>query len=134
MSEPFLERLSGFTPDAGRLDRDALLFAAGRRSARPNRGWMTLASVLAGTQALSLVLLWPRPAPPAARFIVPVAAVPAPPADLAPPTSRAPVGAGLRWARHSLMEAETPDRPADVTFIDRGPPLRAFPTPPSLLN
>ena len=38
MSEPILERLSRFTPDAGRLDRDALLFAAGRESARPNRG------------------------------------------------------------------------------------------------
>ena len=32
MSESFLERLSRFTPDAGRLERDALLFAAGRRS------------------------------------------------------------------------------------------------------
>ena len=61
MSEPSLERLSRFTPDAGGLDRDALLFAAGRSSARPNRGWMALASLLTGTQALSLVLLWPRP-------------------------------------------------------------------------
>ena len=64
MSEPFLERLSRFTPDAGRLDRDALLFAAGRNSARPNRGWMTMAGLLAGTQALSLVLLWPPASPP----------------------------------------------------------------------
>ena len=68
MSEPFLERLSRFTPDAGGLDRDALLFAAGRGSARPNRGWMTLATLLASTQALSLVLLWPRPTPPAGRI------------------------------------------------------------------
>ena len=68
MSEAFLERLSRFTPDAGGLDRDALLFAAGRSSARPNRGWMTLASLLAGTQTLSLVLLWPHPTPPASGF------------------------------------------------------------------
>ena len=39
MSEPILERLNRFTPDAGGLDRDALLFAAGRESAaaRPVR-------------------------------------------------------------------------------------------------
>ena len=47
MSEPILERLSRFTPDAGGLDRDALLFAAGRESARPNRGWM-IAGLSAG--------------------------------------------------------------------------------------
>ena len=68
MSEPFLERLSRFTPDAGRLDRDALLFAAGRGSVRPNRGWITLATLLASTQLLSLVLLV-------------AAALPRPPAD-----------------------------------------------------
>ena len=132
MSEPILERLSRFTPDAGGLDRDALLFAAGRSSARPNRGWMTLASLLAGTQALSLVLLWPHPTPPAGRLTVPVASVPAPPA--------APRASGLRgvgrtpasWsARRSLLESDTEDRPAgDVTFIDSGPPLRAFAAAP----
>ena len=63
MSEPILERLSRFTPDAGRLDRDALLFAAGRDSARPSRGWMALATLLASTQSLSLLLLWPQPRP-----------------------------------------------------------------------
>ena len=55
MSEPSLERLSRFTPDAGSLDRDALLFAAGRSSARPNRGWMTLASLLAVALLLGAV-------------------------------------------------------------------------------
>ena len=33
MSESFIERLSRFTPDAGALDRDSLLYAAGRESA-----------------------------------------------------------------------------------------------------
>ena len=32
MSEQFLERLNRFTPDAGKLNRDELLFEAGRRS------------------------------------------------------------------------------------------------------
>ena len=85
MSEPFLERLSRFTPDAGGLDRDALLFAAGRGSARPNRGWMTLAALLASTQALSLVLLWPHPTPPGGGIDrAPSPACPMPPATLEP--------------------------------------------------
>jgi hypothetical protein len=136
MSEAFLEHLSRFTPDANGLDRDALLFAAGRSSARPNRGWMTVASLLAGTQALSLLLLWPHPAPPAAGFAVPVALVPEPPATPEPRTSRAWANPGLRSARHSLLESETEDHPtSDVTFVDSGPPLRAGgPLPPSLLN
>jgi hypothetical protein len=136
MSEPILERLSRFTPDAGRLDRDALLFATGRSSARPNRGWMTLATLLASTQALSLVLLWPHPTPPAASFAVRVATVPELPATFDPRTSETWANPGLWSARHSLLESETQDRPAgDVTFIDSGPPLRAFgPLPPSLLN
>ena len=88
MSEPILERLSRFTPDAGGLDRDALLFAAGRESARPNRGWMTLASLLASTQALSLVASLASPEPAVAGLPVPVAAAPAPSAvsNRRPPT------------------------------------------------
>ena len=135
MSEPILERLSRFTPDAGRLDRDALLFAAGRGSARPNRGWMTLASLLAGTQALSLALLWPHSSPSVGKSTVSIAGVPAPSAAPGPPASGASANPGLWSARRGLLESDSDDRPAgDMTFIDRGPPLRAFPLPPSLLN
>jgi hypothetical protein len=132
MAEPSLERLSRFTPDAGRLDRDALLFAAGRSSARPNRGWMTLAALLAGTQALSLVLMWPRPSPtpPAGGLTLPVAGVPPPPAALEPPTSAALVNPDPWSTRHRLLESRTEARPdGDVTLIEGGPPLRAFPLP-----
>jgi hypothetical protein len=66
MSESFLERLSRFTPASG-LDRDALLFAAGRASARPSRPWMALGGTLAATQLVSLVLLWPHASPQAQR-------------------------------------------------------------------
>ncbi len=96
MSEPFLERLSRFTPDAGRLDRDALLFAAGRGSARPNRGWMTLATLLASTQAL---VAGPSVAAPDARrpadLTVAVATAPLPPATLEPRTSEALASPGV---------------------------------------
>jgi hypothetical protein len=135
MSEPILERLSRFTPDAGRLDRDALLFAAGRASARPNRGWMTLASLLAGTQALSLALLWPHSSPPVERSTVSVVGVPAPSAAPEPPASGASDDPGLWSARRGLLRPEAVDHPAgDVTFIESEPPLRALPPPPSLLN
>ena len=66
MSEPIAERLSRFTPDAGQLDRDALLFAAGRASARPGRRWIAVAGALAASQLLTLVFLWPRTPPPGA--------------------------------------------------------------------
>jgi hypothetical protein len=135
MSEPILERLSRFTPDAGGLERDALLFAAGRASVRPNRGWMTLASLLAGTQALSLALLWPHSSPPVGKPTVSIADVPAPSAAPGPPASGASDDPGLWSARHGLLRPEAVDRPAgDVTFIESEPPLRAFPPPPSLLN
>lgn len=60
MSESFAEQLSQFTPDGAGLDRDALLFAAGRASARPNRGWMALAGSLAACQVMTCVLFWPK--------------------------------------------------------------------------
>jgi hypothetical protein len=135
MSEPILERLSRFTPDAGRLDRDALLFAAGRASARPNRGWKTLASLLAGTQALSLALLWPHSSPPVGQSTISIAGAPAPTATPGPSASEASSNPGLWSARRGLLEPDASDRPAgDMTFIDSEPPLRAFRPPPSLLN
>src|SRR6516165_4232079 len=109
MSEPILERLSRFTPDAGRLDRDALMFAAGRASARPNRGWITLAGVLAGTQALMLAVLWVH--------------------------LTSPVTVRGVWSVHSLKESELEDRPDEtVTLIESEPPLRAFSPPSAILN
>jgi hypothetical protein len=136
MSEPFLERLSRFTPDTGGLNRDALLFAAGRGSARPNRGWITLAAVLASTQALSLALLWTHSLLPAAGSTGPIATVPAPATAVEPPSAEAQANAGLWSVRHELLESETEDRPDEaVTLIETGPPLRAFaPPPPSILN
>lgn len=136
MSEPFLERLSRFTPDAGGLDRDALLFAAGRESARPNRGWMTLATLLASTQVLSLVLLWPHSTPPAGRLAVAVSTAPLPPATFEPRTSETPANP-VSWSdRQRLLKPAADDIPDDtITLIDSGPPLKVFgPLPASLLN
>ena len=68
MPEDVISKLESFSPVP--LDRDALLFAAGRASVRPTQVWKRLAGVLAATQTLSLALgLWywsrtePRPDP-----------------------------------------------------------------------
>ena len=136
MSEPFLDRLSRFTPDAGRLERDALIFAAGRCSARPDRLWQALAAALAAAQALSLVLLLGRPAPPAGRQSMPVALQPALPANDQRSVNPPEETPGIWSARHRLDEPEPEDRPADsLTLIESEPPLRVLgPTPPSLAN
>jgi hypothetical protein len=136
MSEPILERLNRFTPDPGGLDRDALLFAAGRSSARPNLRWKTLAALLGGTQALSLVLLLVHPTRPAGGLSMPVAALPAPPLALEPRATESVANPGIWSARHRLDESEPEDRPTDtLTLIDSEPPLRAFtPTPSPLSN
>jgi hypothetical protein len=136
MSEPFLERLGRFTPAAGNLDRDALLFAAGRAAARPNRGWITLVGALAATQALSLVLLWPHAAPPAIGAGVQVA-------DSSSRLDAVERAGADRWTdpgvwslAQGLQGHEPDDQPAGAgTLLDDGPPLRAFaPPPPSILN
>lgn len=136
MSDAFLERLSQFTPNAGALDRDALLFAAGRASARPNRGLIMLATLLTTTQVLSLVLVLPRPGPPADSVMV--AAAPRFPASSTRlPESAPPSPNTTTWStRHRLPDSKTDSPAADsVSLIDGTPPLRAFgPLPPSLLN
>ena len=133
MSEPFLERLSRFTPDAGGLNRDALLFAAGQSSARANRGWMSLTALLACTQLLSLILLWPNPSRPGGGTTANLASVPEWRATVEPAARDALANPGVWSARHSVLESELVDRPIDnLTLIDSEPPLRAF--TPALSN
>ena len=54
--DPLIGQLSKFTPDAANLNRAALLYAAGKASARPNRRWQAMAGVLAATQLVTLGL------------------------------------------------------------------------------
>lgn len=63
MSDSLIRLLGRFTPDASGLDRDALLFAAGRASARTAGRWKVLAAALLVAELLTVALLWPRPAP-----------------------------------------------------------------------
>jgi hypothetical protein len=136
MSEPYLERLSKFTPDAGKLDRDAMLFAAGRASARPNRRWVTLTALLAGTQALSLTLLWPHPALLVGPMPVQVASVATTATAQESALAEALANPRIWTARHSLDESNLLERPDDtVTLIENEPPLRVLgQLPESILN
>ena len=128
MSEPLAERLSRFTPDGSGLDRDGLLFAAGRASARPNRRWMALAAALAASQVLTLVSLWPptkalAPAPPAAFALPGLSDDPPPPHD--------PSELGALSQRLLASEGDGPP-PADAgPMIDSEPPLRVSDAPPA---
>ena len=89
---------------------------------------------LAGTQALSLALLWPHAGQPSTSVGVPVATrssllvesnVVEPSADSA-----------LWSAARVFQDVETDAHPAEtVTFVDSEPPLRAFAAPPaSIVN
>jgi hypothetical protein len=121
MSDPLTDRLARFTP-AG-LDRDALLFSAGRASARPDRRWQAIAGLLAVAQVLTLAWLF-RPVPaPAPHTAAPAKA----PADFLP--SPRPAGGSedppsliRRWPR-----ADEPAPAVTADLVPDAPPLRAFP-------
>lgn len=135
MSEPFLERLNRFTPDAGGLDRDSLLFAAGRSSARPNRGWMCLSAVLASTQVLVLALLLPRSVSvaPVTNGSIVHSSLHQSTHDAGP---SAPAETRIWSVRHNLNETLLDDRGGDsVVLVDGEPALHAFGLPlSSVLN
>jgi hypothetical protein len=131
MSESFPERLSRFTPDGTGLDRDALLYAAGRASARPNRRWLGLCGTLAATQLLMLgMLYWPPTTLPSMPNAVPMIADHAAPAL----ASEEPSLWSLR-DREFATESD-PLRPVPIPNpVADEPPVHAFGTlPPSLLN
>jgi hypothetical protein len=78
MAEPndVINTLARFTPAAG-LNRDELLFRAGRASAPSARWWKRATAALAVAQAVTLAL-WLRPPEPQ-PVAAPPAVVPAPP-------------------------------------------------------
>lgn len=115
------DRLARFTPSAGGLDRDALLFAAGRRSARASRLWPLATALLVVSQAATLVALWPREQ--ATPVIVPTAAPARPTSEFAlPPVSPEPD----LWSAGSRFEVVQGSVPVGAAeFVSAGPPLTA---------
>ena len=131
MPEPFIEHLSRFTPDAGTLDRDALLFEAGRASARPNRSWMGLSAILAGTQLFALVLLWSQSdmtSSAARQTIDHVAATPAR-TQASEQVVETPAPDSHIWSvRHHVDDAQLDSQAVSFVVVsaDSEPILRAF--------
>jgi hypothetical protein len=70
LNDPLAEKLGRLTPDTTGLDRDALLFQAGRASAHPRRVWPALAGLLAMSQAATLLFFLTRPPEPARTVVV----------------------------------------------------------------
>ena len=133
-NDPLADRLSQFTPDGSGLDRDALLFAAGRASARPERRWKALAGILATLQVVTLaILLWPRDLP---RADQPIKG-PASPMAFERPELDVP-RAPQAWPLSERDFDQDVVRPTDVpsaALAPAPPVLRAFGAPPSeLLN
>lgn len=130
MSEP-IERLSQFTPHAGKLDRDALLFAAGRASARPNRGWQVFTAALAGIQVLTIAFLLPRPVTVHGTNIAQ-----APPVDSALPEVPLPPSSRIWSIRQEFKDVPLEDRLGEpLVLIENEPHLPAFGRPlPSAVN
>jgi hypothetical protein len=136
MSEPLEARLGRFTPDVTGLNRDALLFAAGRASVRPRRRWQALAGALAASQLLTLVCLWP-PTPSSPPLETPFVASESLLPDRTPMPAPKPDPSELRLLRQRMQDGDldysTP--PSAEPMGPQEPPLRGFGTPPpDLLN
>lgn len=70
MNDPFTERLGRLTPDTTGLDRDALLFQAGRASVHPKRHWPAVAGLLFMSQTATLAFFLTRKVEPATNVVV----------------------------------------------------------------
>lgn len=114
MTDP-LATLSKFTPTGP--NRDDLLFAAGRASARPSRRWKWATGFLAVTQAVTLALwLWPKADPTPVPIPIPPPAVSTDPDSVAPPSPPEPYSYLALMHRDGDAEprerfAPGPDRP-----------------------
>jgi hypothetical protein len=135
MSEP-IERLSRFTPDASGIDRDSLLFAAGRASAHPSQRWHAVCAALVTTQLLTLGLaLLPRPVQVQVvpgRTLPPMVVVDLP-TTVAPP----PSGAASLLVQRERAIASGGDLPAPPPMLNdptSEPPLHAFGAMPAYLQ
>jgi hypothetical protein len=112
----FTHALAGVPPDPGRLQRDALLFAAGRAAGRRGAFWPATAALLAALSTALTVALVSRPANrvevvrvlPVPRPVPADVPRPVPAPDDRPETTEAPpspaLAEGLRLRQRVLRE------------------------------
>jgi hypothetical protein len=113
------DRLSRFTPNVAGLDRDAILFAAGRQSVRSVGIWKVLAGLLLASQFVTLFVLWPRSAEVAVPRSTPTVTPPVREVD--PPSSSPP--SNIWSVRSSPDSLQTGPTPAATEFVSSGPTL-----------
>jgi hypothetical protein len=134
--DPLAARLARLAPSPGGLDRDALLFHAGRSTARPSRLWPLAVVALAGFNVVALAFLWANRPEQLVRMADARTAAPAddePAAESAPPARQARDGDHDRrystWRRKVLERGE--DWPDSAAMAERAAsmnnhPLSAF--------
>ena len=140
--DTIIRQLSKLTPDGAGLDRDTVLFAAGKASARPSRRWKAASAVLAVSQVAILGLFLLRANEPT-LLAEDARKIPFSPSNWkwisplpksATLTSDTATYLVLRDRILSEDGAFPPSEPTDSALPDR-PPLRAFGQLPSeLLN
>ena len=105
MPEDIIETLVAFTPAA--VNRDEMLFAAGKAAARTPRIWKIAVSALLLSQSLTLLgwLAWPRAGTVEVPAVTPIET----PREPSHPTeSEPPKGSYLEWIRTFDIDAPAP--------------------------
>jgi hypothetical protein len=114
--DPLIDQLAGFTPAPAAVDRDAILFEAGKAAGRRSRVWPALTGLLAATQAATLALWMMQPLPPTVANKARAPKDERPPPRDAPPTAIAEVMPLLPVQDPALL------RPA-AELVPPAPPL-----------
>jgi hypothetical protein len=105
--DPLTDALARFTP-AARLDRDEVLFQAGRASARAGRLWKGAAALLLATNAATLAIWFLTPP----RQVVVLESRPSPlPADPAEPPPTETESQSPSWTVTARRTGELPPLP-----------------------
>jgi hypothetical protein len=118
-SDPMSERLSRFTPNPAGLDRDAILFAAGRQSARGIRIWPVVAGLLVVSQIATLIALWPNSTAPVVPTPSANASQRSP--DSSIPSASPPTDVWSAGSRPDVLQSEP--NSTNSEFVTSGPPL-----------
>ena len=121
--DPVFDKLTRFSPSPGGLDRDAILFAAGRASSRSRRLWPAIAGVLAVTQAITLAQLLASRPPQAAPVQNGNSLPPAP--AIEPPDSMRDNILQVRsdfehWPREMPVDDPVPSKPTWTVLSAKG--------------
>jgi hypothetical protein len=118
-------KLKRLQPAASGLNRDEILFQAGRATARPSRFWKGLALVLAISQVVTLAVWFARSSrqTPVEPVPTPAAVVPIEPVVDSVPAS--PLDPNSYWVLMHTTDLERRITPADDTQAPPRSPLNA---------